>query len=99
MFSKQVSVHKIKNRDIYNIDKKSYAMGLIRKAKVVISNLERVAYIMQDDSQEWAFLLEYITIDRGVLTPQTIFKGKKKQAEWARVMEDCVTNIIVSETR
>lgn len=60
------------------MDKKGYVIGLIKKAKVVISNLERIAYMMQDRSQEGVFLLECIAIDGGILTPQIIFKGKKK---------------------
>lgn len=60
------------------MDEKGYAMGLIGKARVVVSNLERIAYIMQDGSQKWVSLLECIAMDGGILAPQIIFKGKKR---------------------
>lgn len=54
---------------------------------------------MQDGSREWVSLLECISMDGGILAPQIIFKAKKKQAEWAWVIQDRATNITFLETR
>ena len=51
---------KIKEEDIHNMDEKDYAVGLIGKARVIISREERKGYIIQDGSREWVSILECI---------------------------------------
>lgn len=69
------------------MDEKGYAMGLIRKARVIISREERKGYIIQDGSREWVSLLERIFMDGIMLEPLIIFKGKKIQNGWGRQMK------------
>lgn len=58
------------------MDEKDYAMGLIWKARVILSTYERVAYMMQDGSREWVTTLECACLDGSFLDPMIIFKVK-----------------------
>lgn len=46
LFIGQVGKYKIKPRNIYSMDEKGYALGMIGKARVIVSKHERVAYMM-----------------------------------------------------
>lgn len=98
LFIGQVNKYKIKPRNIYNMDEKGYAMGMIGKARVIVSQHDRVAYMMQEGSREWVTLLECVTMDGDMLGVQFIFKGKLKMKEWARHLRHIDMDIEVSES-
>ncbi len=98
LFSAQVRQYGIEEEDIYNMDEKGYAMGLIGKARVIVSKYEWVAYMMQDGNKEWVSLIECVAMNDDMLGPQIILKGKLRLKEWLRYLRSPNMNITVLET-
>lgn len=48
----QVCRDKIKEKDIYNMDKKSYAIKLIKKVCMIVLKYKIIAYIIQDENSK-----------------------------------------------
>lgn len=49
------------------MDKKGYAIGLVRKMQVIVLKYERIVYIMQDRSKKWVTLLKCVIINRDMI--------------------------------
>ena len=75
LFLEQMNKYKIKPRNVYNMDEKGYAMGMIGKPRVIVSKHEQVAYMMRDGSRKWVTLLECVAMDGDMIGVQFIFKG------------------------
>lgn len=50
----------ILDEDTYNMNKKSFMMGIARSAKVVFSKYEKKAFVKQCGNKKWALLIEAI---------------------------------------
>lgn len=98
LYNHQITKFKVKERDTYNMDEKGYAIGMIGKARVILSTYERVAYMMQDGSREWVTTLDCACLDGSFLDPMIIFKGKLCMKEWLKHLRNKFTNVDVSET-
>lgn len=88
----------MKERDIYNMGGKGNGMGLIGKARVILSRYERVGYMIQDGSREWVTTLECTCLDGLLMDPIIIFKRKLCMKEWLKHLRNEFTNVDVSET-
>jgi hypothetical protein len=68
-------------RDIYNMDKKGFAVRLTSKTKLVFSKVlyeeKKKTAGMQDGSREWITNLGCICADRSKIDPAVIFAGKE----------------------
>jgi hypothetical protein len=71
--------------DIYNIDEKGAAIGVIGKQRYIVSKSEKRPKSTQDGNREWATLVEYISLKAKVLSPWIIFKGKVQQTKTTKL--------------
>ena len=73
----------VQDKDIYNMDKKGFMMGVIAKLKVIISKYEFGGkHMTQCGNRDWVSLIECVSMDGRVLKPWIIFKAKLKQKAW-----------------
>lgn len=85
LFQAKCEEYGIELEDIYNMDEKGFALGLIRAIRVVTcTKKDRNAstFLTQCGNREWASLIECISADGRKLEPWIIFKGKMQQKQW-----------------
>ncbi len=74
--------YNVQIEDIYNMDEKGFAQGVIGKLKVMISKYEKKKYMTQCGNREWVSLIECVSMDGRVLRPWIIFKAVLQQKAW-----------------
>jgi hypothetical protein len=77
-------MYNIDTQDIYNIDKKGFIQGVIRKQKVIVLREEKFrgkSYVTQYGNREWTSLIKCVSIDGRILSPWVIFKGVQYKKE------------------
>jgi hypothetical protein len=85
LFKKTKEKFNIHDDDVYNMDEKGCAMGVIGKLKVVVSRSTKNVHLTQPGDREWASLIECISSDGRKLTPWVIFKCKELLRRWANL--------------
>ena len=73
-----IQKHDIQQADIYNIDKKGFALGMTDKARVICFRNNLHIYIIQNDNKEWASFIEYISDNGRFFDMFVIFKNKRQ---------------------
>ena len=80
--------YQVKDKDIYNMDKKGFIQGVVTKLRVIISKHERKTTITQYGNREQVSLIKCISIDRRILKPWVIFKAKQQQKAQHEVLKE-----------
>ena len=89
LYKKLKAEFDVQDKDIYNMDKKGFIMGVIAKVKIMISKYEFGGkYITQYGNRDWVSLIECVSLDGRVLKPWIIFKAKLKQKAWFEALGD-----------
>ena len=79
--------YNIKQEDIYNINKKSFALRLLNKHRVICS-IYYLFTLTQNDNREWVSLIEYACIDDKILKIWYIFKEKIYIKIWYEILKN-----------
>ena len=69
--------YKVEDQDTYNMDEKGFMLGVLKKVKCVISKHTIQPHTTHYGNREWVSLLKLISLDRRLLRPWIIFKGKQ----------------------
>ena len=89
----------ILDEDTYNMDEKSFMIGVAGNAKVVFSKYEKQAFVKQCGNRDWASLIEAIGFQRQ-LSMWCIFKGKVYIDKWYNAFESGERHrILLSDNR
>jgi len=67
------------------MDEKGILMGILHKARVIISKHDMQKYITQPGSREFTTIIECISINGRVIKPFIIFKGKQMKKAWFNI--------------
>ena len=78
LFARVMIEYDIQLEDLYNMDEKGFAMGILGSLQVICSKHERAqkALITQCGNREWVSLLETVSATGKILKPWIILKGK-----------------------
>ena len=82
LFVSTMAEYKIHLDDVYNMDKKGYMMGVIRKFRAIVARSQKDAFMAQPGTREWVSLIECVCSTGRVLSGWVIFKGKNMKKEW-----------------
>ena len=64
LYESSKAKYSILDKDTYNMDEKSFMMGVARSAKVVFSKSEKQVFIKQYGNKEWTSLIESVDFQR-----------------------------------
>ena len=75
-FQKVVQEQGIKQENIYNIDKSGFLIRTMESTRIIIDLTLCIKHQAHLGRQEWVSMIECVCIDRTILPPLGIFKGK-----------------------
>ena len=87
LVEEMISVHKINQGDVYNMDEKGFTMGQINKQKVIAAKGTLPAIMSQSSTREWVSIIECISADGFLLPAFIIFKAKVMKKSWMDELE------------
>ena len=75
LFYKALQEYKIKNINIWNIDKKGFLLGISAKCRMVCKKGRKNSKYTQDGNRELITILECVSAEGVVLPPLVVTKG------------------------
>jgi DDE superfamily endonuclease len=82
--------------DVYNMDEKGIALGLIDNAKIICHRHDLKHYALQPGNRDWASLIECVGIGGFTLPAYVIFPGQRIQTTWGKAFNEKQAMITVS---
>ena len=81
-FEKTIKEKNIRIEDIYNMNERGFAVGVIQRSYVVVNKESKTRYQAQPGRQEWTSVVECVCADGGSISPFIILKGEKVTSAW-----------------
>ena len=100
----KIEEYHVRAADIYNMDKKGFAIGLVARSKRIFSKqlykMQKNRQSLQDGNREWLTLLASICADGSALPLGLIFTGKDNtiQSSWVEDIEPGKHSVFVTAT-
>lgn len=96
LYGKVMEEYRVLQGNTYNMDEKGCILGLISKAKVLISKKTRSKFIQEPGNRESATVLECISGDGTVIPPLIIWLASTHRNNWYPLLTPATFNFAIS---